>query len=57
MDVNAEPSALVVLELAEITQAIEMERAAKQTNWSSLIATPGEYYLQRSRMLLFCFGM
>lgn len=40
-NIHAEPSALVALELAEITQAIEMERAAKQTSWSSLVATPG----------------
>lgn len=41
-DPNAEPPALVALELAEITKAIEMEKAAQQTSWSSLVATPGK---------------
>lgn len=36
-----ELSRLVEVEMAEITAAIEMERAAKQSKWSDLVKTPG----------------
>lgn len=52
-DPNAEPSALVALELVEITQAIELEKAAQQTSWSSLVATPGN---RKRTIIVICVG-
>lgn len=52
-DPSVEPSSLVALELAEITQAIEMEKAAQQTSWSSLVATPGN---RKRTIIVVCVG-
>lgn len=40
-DPEEEPSPLVAMEIAEITNAIELEKSFEGTGWSALTATPG----------------
>ena len=44
---------LIEFEMAEISQAIEAEREAKNTKWSSLVATPGN---RRRLFIVVCVG-
>lgn len=44
---------LIEFEMREIAQAIEMERQAKATKWSTLVATPGN---RRRTLIVVCVG-